>query len=152
MLHDRVEEPELRLLHRWLDNWRGVGLVAAGLHTVGYDLVLRKHGEEGWSASFFITGGMHSWAARRRRQPRGARCRRPAGRRSSTPNGSMGPLTDAEAFVHEHRAHGALTGDASESTAHGYLIEIACPCGLTFSRWVLPTDAAVDLAALVRLN
>src|SRR5512132_3385486 len=53
-------EPELRLLHRWLDNWRGVGLVAAGLHTVGYDLVLRQHDKEGWSAAFFVTGRIHS--------------------------------------------------------------------------------------------
>ena len=31
-------EPELHLLHRWLDSWRGVGLLAVGLHRIGYDL------------------------------------------------------------------------------------------------------------------
>jgi len=27
--------PELRLLHRWLDTWNGVGLIAVGLHRAG---------------------------------------------------------------------------------------------------------------------
>jgi hypothetical protein len=37
--------PELRLLHRWLDNWRGVGALAVGLHRVGYDLTLIQQGD-----------------------------------------------------------------------------------------------------------
>src|SRR5437899_1369315 len=32
--------PELRPLHRWLDTWRGIGDVAAGMHRQGYDLQL----------------------------------------------------------------------------------------------------------------
>jgi hypothetical protein len=59
-LHPRA--PELRLLHRWLDTWRGVGVLAAGLHRVGYDLSLIQHADEGWNATFFVTGRMHSIA------------------------------------------------------------------------------------------
>ena len=32
--------PELRLLHRWLDTWSGVGLIAVGLLRQGWDLQL----------------------------------------------------------------------------------------------------------------
>jgi hypothetical protein len=53
---------ELRLLHRWLDTWDGVGLLAAGLHRVGYDLSLIQQADEGWNATFFVTGQMHSIA------------------------------------------------------------------------------------------
>jgi len=35
-------EPELRLLHAWLDSWRGIGLLAVGQHRIGYDLDLRQ--------------------------------------------------------------------------------------------------------------
>ena len=54
--------PELRLLHRWLDTWRGVGALPAGLHRAGYDLRLIQQGDEGWNATFYITGRMHSIA------------------------------------------------------------------------------------------
>lgn len=30
-----VEAPELTLVHQWLDNWQGVGLLAVGLHRTG---------------------------------------------------------------------------------------------------------------------
>jgi hypothetical protein len=33
-------EPELRLLHRWLDTWPGIGHVVAGMARQGYDLEL----------------------------------------------------------------------------------------------------------------
>jgi hypothetical protein len=33
---------ELALVHQWLDNWRGVGLLAVGLHRTGYDLQLTQ--------------------------------------------------------------------------------------------------------------
>jgi hypothetical protein len=38
--------PELQLLHRWLDTWAGIGLIAVGLHRTGYDLDLRQYGEQ----------------------------------------------------------------------------------------------------------
>jgi len=53
-------EPELVLLHRWLDSWRGAGLLAVGLHRVGYDLDLRQYGDGHWRASFYVTGFAHS--------------------------------------------------------------------------------------------
>jgi hypothetical protein len=36
--------------------------------------------------------------------------------------------------------------------ANGCEIEVVCPCGVTFTRWVAPLLAAEDLAACVRLN
>ena len=33
---------ELRPLHHWLDTWRGIGDVAAGMHRQGYDLQLTE--------------------------------------------------------------------------------------------------------------
>jgi len=33
-------EPEVRLLHRWLDSWAGLGLIAAGLEHQGLRLSL----------------------------------------------------------------------------------------------------------------
>ena len=55
-----ADEPELRLVHRWLDSWRGVGLLAVGLHRTGYDLDLRQYGDGPWRASFYVTGLTHS--------------------------------------------------------------------------------------------
>lgn len=54
--------PELRLLPRWLDTWRGVEVLAAGLHRGGYDLRLIQQGDEGWNATFYVTGRIHSIA------------------------------------------------------------------------------------------
>ena len=45
-LHLSPRAPELRLLHRWLDSWSGVGLIAVGLHRVGHDLRLIQQGDE----------------------------------------------------------------------------------------------------------
>jgi hypothetical protein len=56
----QAEAPELALVHRWLDNWRGVGLLAVGLHRIGYDLDLRQYGDGHWRASFYVTGLAHS--------------------------------------------------------------------------------------------
>jgi hypothetical protein len=33
--------PELRLLHRWLDTWAGLGLVVTGMARQGFQLSLR---------------------------------------------------------------------------------------------------------------
>ncbi len=54
-------------------------------------------------------------------------------------------LADLEEFVHDHRPHGTLTGDATEPAWNGYLLSVACPCGVVFERWVTPGDATVDL-------
>ena len=56
----QADAPELALVHRWLDNWRGVGLLAVGLHRTGYDLDLRQYGDDTWRATFYITGIAHT--------------------------------------------------------------------------------------------
>jgi hypothetical protein len=44
--------PELQLLHRWLDTWTGIGLIAVGLHRQGWDLQLTQYGDGNWRATF----------------------------------------------------------------------------------------------------
>ena len=64
----------------------------------------------------------------------------------------MTVTADVEAFIREHRAHGELMGDAGSPSGNGYMLEVACDCGVTFARWVSPLIAVEDLAALARLN
>jgi len=54
-------------------------------------------------------------------------------------------LADLREFVTDHRPHGALTADATEPAWNGYLLTVACPCGVVFERWVTPEDADRDL-------
>ena len=44
--------PELRLLHRWLDNWSGVGLIVVGVERQGLRLSLSHITEGEWRAVF----------------------------------------------------------------------------------------------------
>ena len=55
-------EPELRLLHRWLDCWRGVGDIVTGMQRQGYEVSIGDHGGQ-WIAIFY--------AGHRERRPRG---------------------------------------------------------------------------------
>jgi hypothetical protein len=59
---------------------------------------------------------------------------------------------EIEAFIRQHRGDGQLVGDATEPLPNGYQLTITCPCGVMFGSWVTPEDAAIDLAALARLN
>ena len=52
--------PEIRLVHRWLDSWHGIGLIAAGMHRQGYDLQLTQYDDRGWRATFYTSGMEHS--------------------------------------------------------------------------------------------
>jgi len=61
-------------------------------------------------------------------------------------------LSDLEDFVHDHRPHGPLTADATEPAWNGYLLTVACPCGVTFERWITPMDAELDLLRAAGLN
>ena len=45
-------EPELALIHRWLDSWSGLGLVAAGMERQGYRLHLTNVEPGMWRATF----------------------------------------------------------------------------------------------------
>jgi hypothetical protein len=51
-----LTEPELRLLHHWMDSWRGIGDVVAVMAPQGYDLELRRYNGRGWRAMFFPSG------------------------------------------------------------------------------------------------
>jgi hypothetical protein len=45
-------EPELQLLHRWLDTWKGVGLITVGVERLGLRLSLTHVAEGEWRAMF----------------------------------------------------------------------------------------------------
>ena len=45
-------EPELRLLHRWLDTWTCVGLITAGVERHGMRLSLSHIADDEWRAMF----------------------------------------------------------------------------------------------------
>ena len=73
----------------------------------------------------------------------------------------MNLAADLDEFVALHRAHGALKPTVGELTPNGYRLEIACPCGVTWSRTRLrtyceniygrsETDAAILRAAAFR--
>ena len=61
-------------------------------------------------------------------------------------------LADLEEFIHDHRPHGPLTADATEPAWSGYLLTVACRCGVTFERWITPEDAELDLLCVASLN
>ena len=49
----------------------------------------------------------------------------------------MNLLADLQGFASDHRPHGPLTADATEPAWNGYLLlTVACPCGITFGRWM----------------
>jgi len=56
-------EPELRLLHRWLDSWPGIGHIVAGMARQEYDVELRRYDGQGWRAMFFPSGFERSLTA-----------------------------------------------------------------------------------------
>ena len=61
-------------------------------------------------------------------------------------------LANLEDFIRSHRLHGPLTADATEPAWNGYLLQVACSCGVRFGRWVTPEDAELDLLRLASLN
>lgn len=52
--------PELALIRAWLDNWTGIGLIAAGMARQGYVISLTRYDEQGWRATFYVSGMEHS--------------------------------------------------------------------------------------------
>ena len=69
----------------------------------------------------------------------------PRHRRPARAEGEVIMLADFEQFVIDHGPHGTLTGDATEPASNGYLLTVACPCGVVFERWITPSDATADL-------
>jgi hypothetical protein len=51
---------------------------------------------------------------------------------------------DLKDFARGHRTHGPLTPDTGPLTPNGYRLTVACPCGVTFERWITPEEAARD--------
>ena len=47
--------PELRLLHRWLDTWTGLGLVVVGVERQGFRFSMSHIGEGEWRAYFMAS-------------------------------------------------------------------------------------------------
>ena len=45
-------EPELQMLHRWLDSWTGAGFITVGVERQGLRLSLSHITEGGWRATF----------------------------------------------------------------------------------------------------
>jgi len=45
-----------------------------------------------------------------------------------------------------------LTAAATEPAWNGYLLTVACPCGVVFERWATPQGAEVDLLRAAGLN
>jgi hypothetical protein len=39
-------------------------------------------------------------------------------------------IADLEDFVHDHRFHGSMIADATPPAWNGYLLTVACPCGV----------------------
>jgi hypothetical protein len=58
--------------------------------------------------------------------------------------------TDLAEFV--QGPDGPLTADATEPAWNGYLLTVACPCGVVFGRWLTPEEADADLVRVARLN
>jgi hypothetical protein len=44
----------------------------------------------------------------------------------------MTVVADLEDFITDHRSHGELTPEVGEPTPNGYLIEVACCCGVVY--------------------
>ena len=59
-LNIEPREPELRVLHRCLDSWSGLGHIVAGMARQEYDLELRRYNGRGWRAMFSQSGLEHS--------------------------------------------------------------------------------------------
>src|SRR5712691_4036731 len=57
---ERSLSPVLEVLHEWLDSWSGIGVIERGMARQGYDLQLTRYANEGWRATFFLTGREHS--------------------------------------------------------------------------------------------
>lgn len=73
----------------------------------------------------------------------------------STPRTERAPrdvtlTTDLEGFVAAHSAHGRLEGGIGPLAANGYRHAVACSCGATFQRWIIPGQTVEALMALAR--
>jgi hypothetical protein len=61
-------------------------------------------------------------------------------------------LADLTEFVKDHRPHGSPDCGRHGTRWNGYLLTVACPCGVVFERLVTPEEANADLLRLAALN
>ena len=52
-------------------------------------------------------------------------------------------LGDLGEFGALHRAHGVLIAEAGKRTANGSRLQVTCPCGAVFKRWVTSEEHAM---------
>jgi hypothetical protein len=55
--------PVFQALHQWLDGWKGIGDLVAGMSRQSYDLSLTQY-PDGWRFTFYTTGREHSLTSR----------------------------------------------------------------------------------------
>ena len=53
------DEPAVRALHGWLDTWRGIGDVEAGMAPLGYDPQLTRYAGDTVAATFALQESQH---------------------------------------------------------------------------------------------
>jgi hypothetical protein len=58
LVRDNASKPQL--MHEWLDNWSGIGLIIAGMTHQGWDVQLTAYSWRDWRANFFRVGITHS--------------------------------------------------------------------------------------------
>jgi hypothetical protein len=46
----------------------------------------------------------------------------------------------------------STAADATEPACNGYLLTVACQCGVVFERWITPLDAELDELLPAGLN
>jgi hypothetical protein len=56
----RDNAPELRLVHEWLNDWSGIGLIVAGMTHQGWDVQLTAYAARDWRANVSSVGVAHS--------------------------------------------------------------------------------------------
>ena len=57
----------------------------------------------------------------------------------------MNVAAELNTFLRHHQQHGHMIPTVGEPTPIGHRLEIACPCGVTFRRWVATQNAVDDL-------
>ena len=70
---------------------------------------------------------------------------------SAFPRGRHGPAPCVVLPLEASRSRSPLTVDATEPAGTA-TCTVACPCGVTFERWITPAEADADLRRLASLN
>jgi hypothetical protein len=54
------EPPVIAGLRQWLGGWPGIGRIEVGMARQGFDLELTRYDAQGWRATFYPEGRIHS--------------------------------------------------------------------------------------------